>query len=53
MTKAEAIERCGKAVLRKQGYNNPSLDQYPGAREKAEDVVICLIELGLLHLEGK
>jgi hypothetical protein len=51
MTKAEAIERCGKALVRKQGYNDQSLDQYPGAREKAEDLVICLIELGLLQTE--
>jgi len=53
MTKAEAIERCGKALLRKQGYNDQSLDQYPGAREKAEELVICLVALGLLHLDGK
>lgn len=53
MTKAEAIERCGKALLRKQGLHNQPLDQYLKAKEQAEDLVICLVELGLLHLDGK
>ncbi|UFZ04917.1 hypothetical protein LQG66_00920 [Bradyrhizobium ontarionense] len=51
MTKAQAIERCGKALLRKQGYNTQSLDDYPKSKEKAEELVICLVELGLLHLD--
>ena len=53
MTKAEAIERCGKALLRKQGYGAQSLDQYPRVREKVEDLMICLVELGLLRLDER
>ena len=53
MTKAEAIERCGKALVRNQGYNEQSLGSYPKFRDQAEHVVICLIELGLLQTDDK
>ena len=52
LTKAEAIERCGKALFLKPGLHNQPLDQYLKAKEQAEDLVICLVELGLLHLDG-
>jgi hypothetical protein len=53
MTRTEAVERCARALLRERGYNESMLDQYPAVMEKAQEIVICLVELGLLRLDGK
>ena len=48
MTKDQAIEKCAKALLREKGQNEQLLTQYPDAKARAEEFVICLVEFGLL-----
>jgi hypothetical protein len=52
MTKKEAIEKCGRALLREKGYNEEMFGQYPNLKEVAENLVICLVALGLLKLDA-
>jgi hypothetical protein len=53
MTKDQAIEKCAKALLREKGQNEQLLTQYPDAKARAEEFVICLVEFGLLKLDQK
>jgi hypothetical protein len=51
MTLDEAVEKCAKALLRAKGSNEQLWAQYPHTQGAARDVVICLLELGLLKLD--
>jgi hypothetical protein len=51
MTINETVERCTRALLRAKGYNEELWQQYPHAQNDAKNVVICLIELGLIKAE--
>ena len=48
MTKREAIEKCARATVKRQGYREDQWRQYPTHVEFAENIVVALEALGLL-----
>lgn len=51
MKRDETIERCTKALVRDQGYNESTWQQYPNIKDMARNVVVVLAELGLISLD--
>ena len=52
MTKEEAIDRVGRAILSRQGAGIVNWQQsYPTVLDKAETVVLSLEALGLIKLK--
>jgi hypothetical protein len=47
MTKDEAIEKVGKALMRRHGPNEDRWRDHPKQKELAEDLVTALEALGL------
>jgi hypothetical protein len=47
MTKQEAIEKCGKALMRRRGYNEDQWKDQPHSKEFAEELIESLEALGL------
>ena len=48
MTKHEAIEKCARATVKRQGYREDQWRHYPIHVEFAENIVVALEALGLL-----
>jgi hypothetical protein len=48
MTKHDAIEKCARAMVKRQGYGEHQWRQYPTHVEFAENIVVALEALGLL-----
>jgi hypothetical protein len=48
MTRREAIEKCARATVKRQGYREDQWRQYPTHVEFAENIVVVLEALGLL-----
>jgi hypothetical protein len=53
MTKEQAVEKCARALTKRQGYQVNDWKNVPSAIDFANDVIACLEELGLLKLDPK
>jgi hypothetical protein len=51
MTREQAEEKCAKALARRQGYRDEDWKNVPSAIDFGKDVVVCLVELGLLKFD--
>jgi hypothetical protein len=51
VTKEQAVEKCARALVRRQGYNEEDWKNVPASIDFAKDVIACLEVLGLARLE--